>query len=245
MYHDDRSDTSMNKWQCNNNNGEKCCPPDKSCCPSCCVGIPGPAGPQGERGPQGEQGFPGERGPIAATIPFSFSNRYESGAELATDNTGDPSRIAYVGFGGDSGSYTYLSPGEWDSGIITIGESQSYPTSFVMPQDGTIQNIYGVFANRQALFLEPGVSLHPFVCLATGDTNSLIFTVIQSSIVRFPPYVSGREIPKYTLKRANAEGLDIMLPAGTLVVIIMGMTAEGMAEEQQMTASISGGIYIE
>ena len=36
-----------------------------------------------------------------------------------------------------------------------------------------------------------------------------------------------------------------MLPAGTLVVIIMGMTAEGMAEEQQMTASISGGIYIE
>ena len=39
--------------------------------------------------------------------------------------------------------------------------------------------------------------------------------------------------------------MNISLPAGTLVAIIMGITAEGSADEQYTTASISGGIFIE
>lgn len=259
----------------------------ESCCQSCCVGVPGPAGPKGEPGPPGPQGYPGpqgipgpmgprgfpgpagpqgeqglagvqgeqgeqgergeqgEQGPMAATIPFSFSNRNASGVQLSTDDAGAPAQIAYVGFGGDSGEYMYLDPGEWQSGIITIGESQSYPASFVMPYSGVVQNIYGVFANRQALILEDGVVIRPFMCLATGDSNQLTFTVLQDSIVYFPSYTSGAEIPKYSIRRANRTDLNRLIPAGTLVTVIMGIMAEGTTAEQYMTASISGGIFIQ
>ncbi|MFR8251596.1 MAG: hypothetical protein ACLVAI_07105, partial [Anaerovoracaceae bacterium] len=208
-------------------------------------GATGPTGAAGATGATGPTGSTGPQGPIAGTIPFSFSNRYESGAELATDDTGNPTQIAYAGFGGDTGYYMYLNAGEWTSGTITIRESQSYPSSFVMPYDSTLQNIYGVFANRQSLNLEAGVTLRPFLCLATGSTDSLVFQILQETMIYFPPYVSGEEIPKYSIRRANLTGLNISLPAGTLIAIIMGITAEGSTQEQYTTGSISGGIFIE
>ena len=209
------------------------------------TGIQGEAGPTGAQGEAGVTGPQGDRGPIAATIPFSLSNSNSSGAQLSTDANGAPYRIAYVGFGNENGYQMYLDPGEWNSGVITIREDRSYPASFVMPFNGTLQNFYGVFANRESLSLDAGVTIRPFMCLATGDENSLIFTIIQNSIVYFPPYVSGAEIPKYTIRRASLTDLGISLSSGTLITIIMGITAEGTTNEQNMTASISGGIFIE
>ena len=213
--------------------------------PAGAQGEPGVPGPQGEPGTPGPQGEPGPQGPTAATIPFSYSNQNSSGVPLSSDNTGAPAQIAYAGFGGDSGYFTVLDPGEWASGLITINTSESYPSSFVMPYDGTVRNFYGVFSNRQELFLEEGVILRPFMCLAIGETDRLAFTVLQDSIVYFPPYLSEEEIPKYTIRRARQTGLNIPLPAGTLVTIIFGIIAAGTAAAQYMTASISGGIYIE
>ena len=213
--------------------------------PTGATGAVGAAGPTGPTGATGAEGPTGPQGPIAGTIPFSFSNRYESGAELATDDAGTPTQIAYAGFGGDTGYYMYLNAGEWASGTITISESQSYPASFVMPYDGTLQNIYGVFANRQSLNLDAGVTLRPFFCLAIGNTDSLVYQVLQETLTYFPPYVSGAEIPKYSIRRANRTGLNIALPAGTMVAILMGITAEGATQEQYTTGSISGGIFIE
>lgn len=207
--------------------------------------VPIPCCPAGPQGPQGCPGPIGPQGPIAGTIPFSFSNRYESGAELATDSSGMPTQIAYAGFGEDTGYYMYLNADEWTSGAITIRESQPYPSSFVMPYDGTVRNIYGVFANRQSLSLEDGVTLRPFLCLAVGDTDSLVFHILQETLIYFPPYISGNEIPKYSTDRANRTGLNIALPAGTLVATIMGFTAEGATDEQYTTGSISGEIFIE
>ena len=213
--------------------------------PTGAAGEAGATGPTGATGVSGITGPTGPQGPIAGTIPFAFSNRYESGAELATDDAGTPTQIAYAGFGGDTGYYMYLNAGEWTSGTITIRESQSYPSSFVMPYDGTLKNIYGVFANRQSLTLDPGVTLTPFLCLAVGNSDSLVFQILQETMIRFPPYESGADIPKYSIRRANKTGLNIALPAGTMVAIIMGITAEGSTQEQYTTGSISGGIFIE
>ena len=329
MFYNDRCDNNPDKCvsDCSCNN--KCRPPQPECCPPCCSGIPGPAGPQGEPGPAGPQGEPGPagiqgepgvsgpqgepgpagpqgepgpagvqgepgvsgpqgepgpagpqgepgpagvqgepgvsgpqgepgpagpqgepgpagpQGPAAATIPFSYSNQNSSGVPLSTDDTGAPAQIAYAGFGGDGGYFSSLETGEWASGIITIRTNDSYPSSFVMPYDGTVRNIYGVFANRQELFLEEGVLIRPFMCLATGETDRLVFTVLQNSLVYFPPYVSGAQIPKYTVRRASQTGLDISLPAGTLVTIIFGILSAGTDTPQYITASISGGIYID
>ena len=211
-------------------------------------GEPGPAGAQGEpgaAGPQGEPGPAGSPGPTAATIPFSYSNQNASGVPLSTDDTGAPAQIAYAGFGGDTGYFSVLDPGEWASGLITVNTSESYPSSFVMPYDGIVRNFYGVFANRQELSLNEGAFLRPFMCLATGQTDRLAFTVLQNSIVYFPPYTGGESIPKYSIRRTSQTGLNIPLPAGTLVTIIFGIIAAGTGTAQYMTASISGGIYIE
>ncbi|KMZ53023.1 hypothetical protein [Dorea sp. D27] len=287
MFYNEHSDNIPDKCEANCGRKNNCRPPQPDCCPPCCPGAPGPAGPQGEPGPSGPQGEPGpsgpqgepgpsgpqgepgpsgpqgepgpsgpqgepgpsgpqgEPGPTAATIPFSYSNQNSSGVPLSTDNTGAPAQIAYAGFGGDGGYFSRLDTGEWASGVITINTNDSYPSSFVMPYDGTVRNFYGVFANRQELFLEEGVLLRPFMCLAVGAADRLAFTVLQNSIVYFPPYVAGEEIPKYTIRRASQTGLDIPLSAGTLVTIIFGIIAAGSATEQYITASISGGIYIE
>lgn len=257
MIYNDPYDNVPYKCLTNCNCNNDCKPPFPNCCPPCGSGVPGPAGPQGEPGPVGPQGEPGPvgaqgepgpvgpQGPIAATIPFSNSNQHSSGVSLSTDSTGTPSEIAYAGFGGDTGYYSTLDPGAWASGHITINTSSSYPSSFVMPYDGTVRNFYGVFTNRQELSLEEGVIIRPFMCLAAGETDQLAFRVLQDSIVYFPPYTSGEEIPKYTLRRASQTGLNIALPAGTLVTILFGITASGTADEQYITASISGGIFIE
>lgn len=230
---DNPSDICLTNCSCNNN-----------CRPPCCSGVPGPQGVPGPSGPQGEPGPQGAPGPIAATIPFSYSNQNGSGVPLSTSDAGEPSQIAYAGFGGDNGYFTALDDGEWASGLITIDINESYPSSFVMPYDGTVRNFYGVFANRQELFLEEGVILRPFMCLAIGETDSLAFTILQESIVYFPPYIGGEQIPKYTIRRAGQTGLNIPLQAGTLVTIIFGIIATGTSASQYITASISGGIYI-
>ncbi|WP_343209387.1 hypothetical protein [Anaerolentibacter hominis] len=216
--------------------------------PTGAQGDTGPTGPQGVTGPTGLQGITGPtgpQGPIAATIPFSYSNQSSSGVSLSTDDTGAPSLIAYAGFGGDSGYYSALEPGEWASGVIVINTSESYPSSFVMPYDGTVRNFYGVFTNRQELSLAEGVTLRPFMCLGIGETDRLAFRILPESFVYFPPYTGGESIPKYTIRSASQTGLNIALPAGTLVTIIFGITATGSASAQYITASISGGIYIE
>lgn len=130
-------------------------------------------------------------------------------------------------------------------GIICFRLIIGHYANTFMPYDGTVRNFYGVFANRQELSLEEGVIIRPFMCLAIGETDQLAFRILQNSIVYFPPYTSGEAIPKYTLRRASQTGLNITLPAGTLVTILFGITASGTADEQYITASISGGIYIE
>ena len=80
-----------------------------------------------------------------------------------------------------------LDPGEWASGVITINTSESYPSSFVMPYDGTVRSFYGVFANRQEITLEEGVILRPFMCFAVGAADRLAFTQHPDSNVYFPP----------------------------------------------------------
>lgn len=225
---------------CMENNGKTCCQPH---CPSCCPGPQGSPGSQGEPGPQG---IPGENGPIAATIPFSLTNVWSSGSPVATDDAGNPSTINFVGFGGNEGSYPiYLEPGEWQTGTITFRESTAYGSAFIMPYDGTVKNIYVLFATRTTLNLEAGIEMYPFVCLAVSNSEQLVFTVLQDTLTYTAPYVGGVEYPKYTVRRGALTGLDIRIPEGTLVAIVAGWRGQGVTEEQSTEISASGGIFVE
>lgn len=209
------------------------------------VGNTGAAGATGPSGATGATGADGQRGPIAATIPFSLSNVNSSGAQISTDAQGNPQQVTFAGFGGDSGYGLYLQPGEWASGSITITESTAYPSSFVMPFDGTLRNIYALFANRQQLNLEEGVTMRPFVGIAVSNSNALVFNVLQNTIVYGEPYVGGSSIPKYSVRKGSLTGLDVSLPAGTLVTIVGGWQGESKGTEQSTQISFSGGLFIE
>lgn len=205
----------------------------------------GATGATGASGATGATGADGQRGPIAATIPFSLSNVNSSGAQISTDAQGNPQQVTFAGFGGDSGYGLYLQPGEWASGSITITESTAYPSSFIMPFDGTLRNIYALFANRQQLNLEEGVTMRPFVGIAVSNSNALVFNVLQNTIVYGEPYVGGSSIPKYSVRKGSLTGLDVSLPAGTLVTIVGGWQGESKGTEQSTQISFSGGLFIE
>ena len=254
---DNRYQSAMQRQQNSCCSGNKCS--QCSCC-RCCAGPPGPQGPQGEPGPQGAigpqgpqgepgpqgvigprgpQGEPGPQGPTAATIPFSLSNVNSSGAYISTDAQGRPDMVNFAGFGGDSAYSITLQPGDWDARTITIGESNSYPSSFIMPYDGVLRNIYVMFATRTTLNLDAGITMRPFVCLAVLNSENLVYTVLPETLTYTEPYVGGAEIPKYTLRRG-----EVNLPAGTVVTIVLGWEGTGVTTEQQMQVSVSGGLFI-
>ena len=208
-------------------------------------GKQGPQGPQGEPGPEGMPGPEGPQGPAAATIPFSLSNVNSSGAQISADAQGNPETIAFAGFGGDSGYGLYLQPGEWASQTITITQSYAYPSSFIMPYDGILKNIYALAATRTSLYLEEGITMRPFVCLGVSDGSALVFRVLPETITYTQPYVGGTEIPKYSVRKGSLTDLNISLEAGTLVTIIVGWMGEGVTSEQSTQISVSGGLFIE
>lgn len=209
------------------------------------AGAAGVTGATGATGSTGATGPTGSTGPTAATIPFSLSNVYSSGAQISTDAQGTPSMVNFAGFGGDNAYSISLQPGEWDARTITIREENSYPSSFIMPYDGILRNIYVLFATRTTMELEAGVIMRPFVCLATLNSDNLVYTVLPETLTYTEPYVGGTTIPKYTLRRGALTGLNVNLPAGTVVGIVLGWRGENVTSEQSTQVSVSGGLYIE
>lgn len=235
------------------------------CCNPCTpirppIGPPGPQGPVGPQGPMGPQGVPGATGAtgptgptgsggtVATTIPFSISSAYSSGIEIASNAQGDPEIINFAGFGPPGYAPIFLQPGEWQTGIITIRDHDSYPSSFVLPYNATLQNIYVTFANRSQLLFDVGVIMRPFVCIAVSDTTNLAFTILQNTMTFTEPYIGGGDelyIPKYSLRSGSLTNLNVALTAGRLVGIVMGWIGEGVSSEEIAQFSISGGILLE
>lgn len=249
-----------------------CRPIPCGCCPTGQTGPTGPQGPQGlqgptglqgpigktgptgetgsagDTGPTGLQGPMGERGPMAATIPFAIaSSNYGESVTISCDDQGKPRIVHFAGFGGLSSYYPItLEPDEWDAGTITITREFPYPSSFIMPYDGTLQNIYVLFANRSPLYLDEGVIIRPFVCLAVLNGDRLTFNILDDTMTYTEPYVgSGEEIPKYGLRRGSLINLGIEIDHGTLVGIVAGCFCEGVISEQSIQISLSGGLFLD
>lgn len=210
-------------------------------------GKQGVAGPQGEQGAAGSQGEPGIVGPQGEpgiggmNIPFSIG---KDGAYLSIDDQGNPQSVQFVGFG-SSGSYPIMiQPGDWEAGRITIDPNMYVGNVFIMPYDGTIKNIYALFGNRYSATLEDGTVLQPFVCLATFDTDELIFTILQDSIVYTEPYIGEVDIPNYEIKKGSLTDLNIEIPEGTAMAIVIGVMGEGLTSGISIQFMVGGGIFI-
>ncbi len=261
-----KNDNDINNCRCS-------CEPRCECRPVCpCVipGPPGPPGPQGapglqgepgergpqgapglqgepgERGPQGApglQGEPGERGPAAATIPFSISG-YGGGRDFQTTADGDPYSVSFAGFG-DSAISVELTDGEWENKTISLIDDYYYGSSFIMPFDAVLKRIYVLFASQDEFQLADGVTLKPFVMIATCPGEELVYTILADTITYSEPYESGAMIARNSIRKGSLENLELEIPAGTLVAIVCGMQSEGTDQEQHLRAVLSGGLFFE
>ena len=189
----------------------------------------------------GPTGPAGEAGPIAATIPFSLGG---SGVVFATQEDGYPQIVNFAGFGKQN-YYVMLAPDEWQTGTITFTEGMSYGTSFVMPYDGVLQSLYVVFSSNYTIEYDSGVVIRPFACIATCNTDDLIYVIQQETMIYTDPYLGGAPIPAHTLRKASATGLSVPLAAGTMVGIVLGIMSEGSVNSQSAQLNASGGLFIE
>lgn len=234
------------------------------------TGPTGLQGLQGDTGPTGPQGLQGETGPTGPTgpgsirhsgvIPFSIQ---DGDVEVSTDDQGNPSIIQFAGFEANaiapgSGEPTQLQTGDWAAGTITFNFNntmQFYRCTFVMPYDAVVKNIYVLFGAKMSVYLLDGVTIFPFASLAvlTSDTpgqvtGEMTFTILQNTITYSDPFIAppgGGQVPKYTLVRGSQTDINDIIPAGSLVGIIVGIRAEGVTAETAVRFSVSGGILLE
>ncbi len=195
---------------------------------------------------------------MSGVIPFAIDDEY---AEVSTDDLGNPSIIQFAGYEANainSGRPTQLQEGDWAAGTITfdfVNYDQFYRSCFVMPYDAVVKNIYVLFGAKMSLFLPEGSTLFPFAALAvlTSDTpgqmtGGMVFTILQDTLTYSDPFIApagGGQVPKYTLERGSLTDINVSIPAGSLVGIIVGCRAEGVTSELFVRFSVSGGILLE
>lgn len=189
----------------------------------------------------GPTGPAGEAGPIAATIPFSLSGY---GTTYSTHEDGYPHAIRFSGFGKQE-YYVEIEQGAWQTGTIVFTESMAYGASFVMPYDGVLRSLYVVFSTSYQTEFDPGVVIMPFACIATCNTDDLIYVIQQETMTYTDPYLGGAPIPGHTLRKASTTDLNVPLAAGTMVAIVLGIMAEGTVNSQSAELNVSGGLFIE
>lgn len=217
------------------------------------TGVTGATGSTGDSGPTGETGVTGVTGPTgsaAGFIPFSISN--QTLQQISTDSEGNPQVVQFAGFSPDSPNMITLATGDWQTGTITFSqgaETVYYGISFVMPQGGVVRSFYVTFGSQGGAVIEDGAVMEPFACLAIATPNSaqnqLIYTIVQDTITYTEPYIgTGNNIPTYAIRNGSKTDLDVVIPEGVLVGIVVGWRGENVTTEQSGAFSVFGGIYV-
>jgi hypothetical protein len=141
-----------------------------------------------------------------------------------------------IGYG-SSGSITTDSPTQF-----TLSAAVNW-YSFTVPQDSTIDNLYGDMSTTSAWTPASNVTL--YIAIATAQSGSNTFTIIPSSVTPISvPYVQGTSYPAYTSRTASATGLGISVTAGTRIMIIGGMLTSGGTQALTLPFSYTGGMSL-
>lgn len=209
------------------------------------TGATGATGETGITGPTGNTGETGATGPTAGVIPFYVVANMGS---INCNADGIPSTVLFSGFGPGYPDQVYIDPNDWATG--TINSFSNYGSSFIMPHDGIIKNIYVSFGTKSNFYIQGGAIMHPFVCLATlsdaiPDTK-LVYTILQDTITYTDPFLgNGDTLPKFEIRKGSSIDINVPIDEGTIVAIVLGWSGENLTEDQLGGFSISGGIFIQ
>ena len=228
-------------------------------------GSVGPQGPQGPQGPIGPQGPPGAVGPVGAVgaagaagatgpqgpvgqssfmIPFATPG---ISTYALTNSSGLSTSVSPISWSQTSGNFNMSLGGTATAQLA--GTQFSIPTStdgyimqFTTAANMTIQSIAVTFDNWGATTLYAGVTIYPWIAIATAPSTSNLFT-IQTSTLTAPttsPYTGS--FPAATFASALKTGIGLSIPAGTQVMIVGGAyTVTG--QSITMYCYMNGTIY--
>jgi len=200
-------------------------------------GIQGVTGATGITGAQGNQGVTGVTGPSPlANYGVVFASVGGAGRGTVhplTNASGAPSRVNLIGFGRTGND-------------ITVPDGSSIPIPFgtdnnqfffSFPQAVTLTGISANFNNYNAFTAAAGTDFRPFVALATSPQGTYNFSIntatLQLSSTGYAPGVSN---PNTTILTGQSTGLNVLIPANTLLAIVGGI--------QNLTTGASAEIYI-
>lgn len=203
------------------------------------AGMTGPTGPTGDDGTDGGTGPTGDPGATGATGPPG------AGAILSS-SSGDPA-VAATDLSGASGTVAVLplSGSTSESNIAVTGgtiDLTGITTGQPVARDGTITSIAG-FASLTVAQALIGTTVTQTISVWQSTTPDNVYTPIPGATVTLAPPLTGL-VTIGTVASGLLTSLSIPVTAGTNLIVVYAITADGLTLLQVTTADVSASVSI-
>ena len=233
-------------------------------------GATGPTGPTGStgatgsNGPTGTNGANGDRGPTGPTgITGATGATGATGSTGPTGSTGAAGASAIIPFasglpvslttiaGGLVGTPAFIGFGSSAPGISIIGNTIDLTNpsgtltnfAFTMPRDGVITSIDVFFSTTAALSLVGStITIEAKLYESIAPNNTM--TVVPGTTVTLTPSLTG-VISIGTISKGILTGLNINVPAGTRLMLVLTARASGLSLVNTVAGYVSAGVAID
>ena len=234
------------------------------------TGATGPTGPTGATGEDGAIGPTGPTGVTGATGPTGLTGATgEDGATGATGSTGPTGSTGAAGAsaiipfasglpvslttiaGGLVGTPAFIGFGSSAPGISIIGNTIDLTNpsgtltnfAFTMPRDGVITSIDVFFSTTAALSLVGStITIEAKLYESIAPNNTM--TVVPGTTVTLTPSLTG-VISIGTISKGILTGLNINVPAGTRLMLVLTARASGLSLVNTVAGYVSAGVAID
>ena len=229
--------------------------------PTGATGATGPTGATGEDGATGPTGPTGATGEDGATGPTGATG--EHGSTGPTGSTGAAGASAIIPFasglpvslttiaGGLVGTPAFIGFGSSAPGISIIGNTIDLTNpsgtltnfAFTMPRDGVITSIDVFFSTTAALSLVGStITIEAKLYESIAPNNTM--TVVPGTTVTLTPSLTG-VISIGTISKGILTGLNINVPAGTRLMLVLTARASGLSLVNTVAGYVSAGVAID
>lgn len=205
-------------------------------------GSAGATGPTGSTGADGIAGATGATGPSGAT----GSTGPAGGGAILSSSSGEPA-VATTIMPGVSGTVTVLplSGSTSEDGVSLVGgtiDLAGVTAGQPVARDGTITSVAGFSSLTVAQNLV-GTTVTQTISVYQSTTPDNVYTQIPGTEVVLAPSLTGVLAPG-TVASGIVTGLSIPVTAGSNLIIVYAVTADGVTLINVITADVSASVNI-
>ncbi len=213
------------------------------------TGPTGTNGANGDRGPTGPTGITGATGATGSTGPTGSTGAAGASA-IIPFASGLPVSLTTIA-GGLVGTPAFIGFGSSAPGISIIGNTIDLTNpsgtltnfAFTMPRDGVITSIDVFFSTTAALSLVGStITIEAKLYESIAPNNTM--TVVPGTTVTLTPSLTG-VISIGTISKGILTGLNINVPAGTRLMLVLTARASGLSLVNTVAGYVSAGVAID